>query len=111
MSAPPSQQQVVGELYNQHHGWVVQLLRRQLGDRESALDLAQDTFLRLLRSERLPTLREPRAYLNIVASRLCIEHYRRQALEGLAERREPVRSQVLHHLRGAGPFQPGRRTA
>lgn len=81
MTATPSRQRIVGELYSQHHSWVVQLLRRKLGDRESALDLAQDTFVRILRSEKLPPIREPRAYLNIVASRLCIEYYRRQALE------------------------------
>ncbi len=76
-----SLQHVVGELYAQHHNWVVQLLRRKLGNQDQAMDLAQDTFVRILRSEQLPVLREPRAYLNTVASRLCGQYFRRQALE------------------------------
>ncbi len=49
----------IGELYLQHHGWVVSLLRRKLGNRDQALDMAQDTFVRLLRSEMPSLLREP----------------------------------------------------
>lgn len=81
MSPISATHRVVGELYVQHHSWVVQLLRRKLGSQEQALDLAQDTFLRILTSETLPLLREPRAYLNTVASRLCCQYFRRQALE------------------------------
>jgi len=81
MLSTPSLHRVVGELYAQHHGWVVQLLRRKLGNQDQALDLAQDTFVRILRSEQVPLLREPRAYLNTVASRLCGQYFRRQALE------------------------------
>ena len=85
MAAYSSTHRAVGELYAQHHGWVVQLLRRKLGgqeqEQEQALDLAQDTFVRILSSGPLPSLREPRAYLNTVASRLCGQYFRRQALE------------------------------
>jgi RNA polymerase sigma-70 factor (ECF subfamily) len=81
MLSSPLPHRVVGELYAQHHGWVVQLLRRKLGNREQALDLAQDTFVRLLHSEPPTALREPRAYLTTVASRLCGQYFRRQALE------------------------------
>jgi RNA polymerase sigma factor (sigma-70 family) len=78
---PPSSSNDVGELYLQHHSWIVAMLRRRLGNREQALDIAQDTFVKLLRSELPPLLREPRAYLCTVASRLCLQHFRRQALE------------------------------
>ncbi|MDD2136236.1 MULTISPECIES: sigma-70 family RNA polymerase sigma factor [Pseudomonas] len=71
----------IGELYIQHHSWVVSMLRRKLGNRDQALDMAQDTFVRLLRSEMPSLLREPRAYLGTVANRLCLQHFRRQALE------------------------------
>lgn len=71
----------VGELYLAHHGWIVQLLRRKLGNHQQAQDLAQDTFIRLMRQEVLPSFREPRAYLATVASRLCLEFFRRRALE------------------------------
>ncbi|MDD2056474.1 sigma-70 family RNA polymerase sigma factor [Pseudomonas sp. GD03860] len=78
---PPSSPHDVGELYLQHYSWVVAMLRRRLGNREQALDMAQDTFVRLLRSEMPSFLREPRAYLATVAGRLCLQHFRRQALE------------------------------
>jgi len=78
-STPPHQ--AVGELYVAHHSWIVQLLRRKLGNHQQAQDLAQDTFIRLMRQEVLPSLREPRAYLATVASRLCLEFFRRRALE------------------------------
>lgn len=77
----PANRHAVGDLYLQHHSWVVTMLRRQLGNREQALDIAQDTFVRLLRSELPAPLHEPRAYLRTVASRLCLQHFRRQALE------------------------------
>ncbi|ETK18789.1 sigma-70 family RNA polymerase sigma factor [Pseudomonas sp. FH1] len=81
MASSSSAHQVVGELYAQHHSWVVQLLRRKLGGQEQALDLAQDTFVRILSSGTVPVFREPRAYLTTVASRLCGQYFRRQALE------------------------------
>jgi RNA polymerase sigma-70 factor (ECF subfamily) len=81
MPQPSTAHQLVGDLYLQHHSWIVQLLRRKLGNREQALDLAQDTFVRILTTESQPLLREPRAYLTTVASRLCGQYFRRQALE------------------------------
>lgn len=80
--AHPDLQQTVHTLYEQHHGWLVQLLRRKLGgDREHALDLAHDTFERLMRGGIRQALDEPRAYLTTVARRLAIDDFRRRALE------------------------------
>ncbi|MET0125075.1 MAG: sigma factor, partial [Pseudomonas caspiana] len=45
--------QRVDTLYRDHHGWLHGWLRKRLGDREQAADIAQDTFLRLLLSGRL----------------------------------------------------------
>ena len=81
LTSSPSSRHAVGELYVQHHGWVVQLLRRKLGNQEQALDLAQDTFVRMLRTDTPAPLREPRAYLTTIASRLCGQYFRRQSLE------------------------------
>ena len=73
LTSSPSSRRAVGELYVQHHGWVVQLLRRKLGGQEQALDLAQDTFLRLLVSGRFPGDKESRSYLaQIVAQRRAV---------------------------------------
>ena len=68
-------------LYRGHHGWLVGMLRRRLGDSDHAADLAQDTFARLLASREPGPLREPRAYLTTVATRLAAQYFRRLALE------------------------------
>lgn len=68
-------------LYRDHHGWLQGWLRKRLGDRERAADIAQDTFLRLLVSRRLPALGEGRRYLAQIARNLVIDQWRRQRIE------------------------------
>lgn len=74
---------LVATLYRDHHTWLHHWLRRRLGCGQQAADLAQDTFVRLLaaRTARLGEVREPRAYLTIVAQGLLVDHFRRRALE------------------------------
>ena len=75
-------QQQLHILYRDHHGWLQGWLRKRLGDREQAADVAQDTFLRLLSKERdLTPLRDPRAYLSTIAHSLLVNHWRRLAIE------------------------------
>ena len=77
-------QQQMHTLYSDHHGWLFGWLRKKLGCSHSAADLAQDTFVRILRAhgsgEDLE-LKEPRAYLTTVAGRVLLNHYRRLSLE------------------------------
>lgn len=69
-------------LYCDHHSWLKGWLARRLGNSEQAADLAHDTFLRLLGSERVPSLlNEPRAYLTTVAQNLVSNLWRREKLE------------------------------
>ena len=83
-------------LYREHHGWLVQMLRRRLsGNNENAADLAHDTFERVMRSESRAAFAEPRGFLTTVAKRLLIDQSRRRAveqayLETLASRNEAV---------------------
>lgn len=71
-----------GELYQAHHGWLVNLLRRKLSCSHQADDLAQDTFTRILSSRsEIAEIKEPRAFLTTVAKRLLANHYQRQTLE------------------------------
>ena len=83
-------------LYREHHGWLVQMLRRRLsGNSENAADLAHDTFERVMRSESRAAFDEPRGFLTTVAKRLLIDQSRRRAieqayLETLASRSEAV---------------------
>lgn len=86
----------VERLYIAHHGWLKGWLRRRLGEHGDAEDLAQDTFVRVMRSRSsLADLRQPLAYLATIANSLLINRWRRQAverayLEALAARPEAV---------------------
>jgi len=74
----------VHALYRDHHGWLVGWLRRRLDGSDHAADLAQDTFVRILRrrgAHALRGLREPRAYLTTIAHGLVVDHWRRSDLE------------------------------
>ena len=75
-------QQLVHRLYVDHQGWLNCWLRRQLGCRQRAADLAQDTFVRVLSKDQgLDAIREPRAYLHTIARGLLINHWRRRQIE------------------------------
>lgn len=71
----------VAALYREHGGWLRSWLRHKLGCAESAADLAQDTFCRILRRADLCGLREPRAFLTTVAHGLVVDHWRRLEVE------------------------------
>lgn len=73
--------QTLASLYSDNHSWLKGWLQRRLGDRDQAADLAHDTFVRLLGSDRVPaTLDEPRAFLTQVARHLLSNHWRREKL-------------------------------
>lgn len=93
MSSHPNARLV--QLYSDHHGWLQGWLRRKLGNRFDAADLAQDTFLRLLAGRNVSAIREPRKYLATIANGLVIDSFRRQSIENayreaLAARPEPL---------------------
>jgi RNA polymerase sigma-70 factor (ECF subfamily) len=75
----------IGLLYAEHSNWLTGWLYRRLGCTSQAADLAQDTFLRLLTSQRKTgeglNLDRPRAYLATVGQRLVCDYFRRQSLE------------------------------
>ncbi|MFT0866755.1 sigma-70 family RNA polymerase sigma factor [Pseudomonas sp. CAM1A] len=68
-------------LYQAHHHWLRSWLGARVGCRENAADLAQDTFVRLLKARQASPLKEPRAYLSSIARGLMIDQFRRRALE------------------------------
>ena len=104
-------------LYVSHHAWLVRWLQRKLGCVETAADLAQDTFVRLLRKScpaRYPNGSDNRmrAYLGTIANGLCIDHWRRRdieraLLEALAARpqaEEPAPEQRLLVIEALSEF-------
>lgn len=81
MSIATDGQQQLHILYRDHHGWLQGWLRKRLGDREHAADVAHDTFLRLLVSGRFPGDKESRSYLAQIARNLVIDQWRRLRIE------------------------------
>lgn len=71
----------IHSLYLDHNSWLRNVLRRRVGCSETAADLTQDVFVRLLGRQILPDMNEPRAYLATLAHGLLVDHRRRQALE------------------------------
>ncbi|MCL7930359.1 sigma-70 family RNA polymerase sigma factor [Halomonas llamarensis] len=75
-------QDEVTQWYREHHGWLNGLLQYQLGCRDTAADLAQDTFVRLIvRGLDTKAIHEPRAFLRTIAKGLLANHWRRQDIE------------------------------
>lgn len=71
-------------VYLDHHGWLRHWLQSRLGCPDAAADLAQDTFVRVVaRREELQRapLRQPRAFLRVIAGGLLVDHLRRRDLE------------------------------
>ena len=80
MSSAPHHE--VHKLYNIHHGWLVEWLRRRLGCVHHAHDLAQDTFVRVLDKPLVVQgVHEPRAFLSRIAHGLMVDQFRRRAIE------------------------------
>ena len=82
MSANPSAlHNAVNDLYCDHHGWLKGWLRKRLGNSCDAADLAQDTFVRVIKARNALEIREPRPYLSMVAKGLLVDLFRRRSLE------------------------------
>lgn len=71
----------VDSMYRAHNTWLTTWLRRRLGCPDSAADLAQDTFIKVLLARDTPQIIEPRAFLTTIAKRVLCNHFRRQDLE------------------------------
>lgn len=70
---------LVTALYLDHAGEIRRYIGRRIACRETVADLAQETFVRLLSSERTPEPGKRRAYLFRIAEHLTIDHFRRHA--------------------------------
>jgi RNA polymerase sigma factor (sigma-70 family) len=71
----------VNGLFRAHNAWLTGWLRRRLGCPDSAADLAQDTFIKVLAARNVQQIVEPRAFLTTIARRVLCNHYRRQDVE------------------------------
>lgn len=80
-AADRAARQQVHTLYAEHHGWLEGWLRRKLDNRSDAADLAQDVYLRVLLTRRLPEVGQSRAYLMTIAKGLVVDFHRRRHIE------------------------------
>lgn len=71
----------VQALYIDHKTWLQNWLKWKLGSIETAEDLSQDVFMRLLGRSDVVSVRRPRAYLGRIAKGLLIDHWRRRDVE------------------------------
>lgn len=76
-----SRHHLLAEWYRNHHGWLVGWLKRKLEGAAHADDLAQEAFVRLFKAPQLEDVREPRAFLTVVAKRELYNFWRRRELE------------------------------
>lgn len=74
MSRPQSDDQVT-QAWRQHRAYLVNLAYQMLGDVGEAEDIAQEAFLRLSRAD-ITTIDDVRAWLTVVAGRLCLDQVR-----------------------------------
>lgn len=71
----------IQSLYIDHKPWLLGWLKWKLGSVETAEDLAQDVFMRLLGRPEIINIRSPRAYLGRIARGILIDHWRRRDIE------------------------------
>lgn len=85
----PLTNDLIFDLYREHRGAIISFLARRVRCPETALDLSQETYLRLLRKEGLPHAGNLTAYLFRTAERLAIDYLRQyrptQPVEDLAD--------------------------
>ena len=79
--APSLTHDAIGDLYTGHHRWLLGWLRKRLHCADSAADLAQDTFARVLTARDSLYVMEAKVLLVTIARGLVVDHYRRRALE------------------------------
>jgi RNA polymerase sigma-70 factor (ECF subfamily) len=75
MSQPPSANDQITEAWRRHRPYLVNLGYQMLGDVGDAEDVAQEAFLRLSRAD-LNEIEDIRAWLTVVAGRLCLDQVR-----------------------------------
>lgn len=68
-------------LYHEHYSWLHSWLWKKLGCPQKAADFSHDTFIRVLARPRVEAVKQPRAFLATIATRLLIDNSRRERIE------------------------------
>src|SRR5437588_6105464 len=68
----PTTDSQLGEVWRDHHRYVLDVAYRMLGTVSDAEDIVQEAFARLLRQDR-DTIEDVRGWLVVVTTRLCLD--------------------------------------
>lgn len=82
-------------LFTAHQAGLLRYLSRAVGHGETARDLSQDVFVRVVKAETLPDIdTEQKAWLFRIARNIAIDHHRRRAIRGpeVSDAPEPART-------------------
>ena len=80
-----------GELYRRYHHRLERFCLKRVGDQHAAEEIAQEAFTRALVA--LPAFGGERhfyAWVSVIASRLCVDHHRRQARSTVVTALDPA---------------------
>ena len=69
-------------LFQEHQRDLLAMLRRMVGCRETAADLAQEAYIRLADVPTSHIITSPRAFLFRTATNLALDHFRKQKFRG-----------------------------
>jgi RNA polymerase sigma-70 factor (ECF subfamily) len=98
VSTETETRQHIGTMYLQHQNWIYRYLYRQLRCLDTARELTQDTYLRILSSGRLPAqVDQQRRYLTHIAKGLLIDRYRRQKTAQQYLQHQPSDHEAIVH--------------
>ena len=86
MSEDPGNRNL-GPLYRRHRSELLAYLARRVNCRETANDLLQDAFIRLMNSE-VTKIGNVRAFLYRIANNLSIDHARRNRVRGINDEQD-----------------------
>jgi RNA polymerase sigma-19 factor, ECF subfamily len=83
ISAPVPAAHPIDHIFRNHNNWLQAWLRRRLGSRDSAEDVASEVFVRMvaLSYANVGAISEPRALLTTIARRVIYELWRRNDLQ------------------------------
>jgi RNA polymerase sigma-70 factor, ECF subfamily len=87
------------ELHRRHVGGIYRLVNRTLGDALLAEDIAQETFIRSLRTmDRMDEAFNFGGWLHTVAQNLCRDELRRRRRDPRLEERQPADREILYEI-------------
>jgi RNA polymerase sigma-70 factor, ECF subfamily len=84
-------------IYRQHYIQIYKFCYRMLGNREAALDVAQDTFLKMMNrmNHRNQPVENPQAWLYKVAGNLCLNELSKNRLH--QDREKQIDTERVNH--------------